>query len=327
MAGGSSVALPPPSPRRLQMTPAQLKFLSRFIRGSVFTADPKSFWTDLLHETPASAIKRFESNGLLTTASLSAKLDGEFKATEIKDFLRDRSLPVSGRKAECIERLMAADPVGMERKVASISAYICTPEGKEIAEKFLATEEERRRIAHEQSLNFLQKGNVREALATVAEFERQQVFPRGVGCDWNRSPTSDEINLVNEILAARPKILKGVPDDQWQTIQLAAAMVEIWGERSAKPWLPVTFIGSSNLDPETTVRMVMFAGKTKATLAQFRQSGFTKIQVSGSDDSSCPTCRHMAGRKYPIAKTPEVPCEHCTNEMGCRCMIMPVFET
>lgn len=234
------------------MTPAQMKFLSGFLHGSVFKPDAKSYWGDLLHEPPESAVSKFVSAGLLVVAPLAAKLDGEFKATDIKGFLRERGLPVSGRKADSIERLIAADPNGMEAKVAGVMAYVCTFAGKKIAEQFIADEADRSRIARERSMRLLQDGDVQGALATVAEFERQQVFQRGVGVDWTGRPSTEDVDLVHAILAARPKILRDVPDDEWRTIQLAAAMIELWGERSAKPWFPEQLVGSSNLDPDTT---------------------------------------------------------------------------
>jgi hypothetical protein len=309
------------------MTPAQMKFLSGFLRGSAFEADSKSYWGDLLHEPPASVVNKFVVAGLLTAAPLAAKLDAAFKATEIKGFLRDRGLPLSGRKAECIERLLVADSSSMETKVAGINAFVCTAAGKEIAEQFLAGEEERSRVARERSLRLLQDGDVHGALATVAEFERQQVFQRGIGVDWSGRPSTDDVDLVRAIMVARPKILRGVADAEWRTIQTAAAMLEMWGERSAKAWLPDTMVGSINLDRETTTRMVLFCGQTQAKLAQFRRMGCTKVEVMGTDASSCPECRRIAGKKYRIDDAPEVPCANCTNELGCRCMLMPVLDS
>jgi hypothetical protein len=239
--------------------------------------------------------------------------------------LRERGLPVSGRKGQCIERLVAADAAGMEAKVAGITAYVCTPAGRELAEPFLAAEREQSRIARERSLQLLQSGDLLGALATVAQFERQQVFRRGVGVDWDRSPNSDDVERLGAILAARPRILRGVPDDQWRTAQVAAGMMHMWGERSARPWLPDSFVGASNLDRETTVRMVLFAGQTKALLAQLRQSTITKVQVLDCGDSTCPACRQLCRRKYRIDELPEVPYEHCTSDMGCRCVVVAAF--
>jgi hypothetical protein len=307
------------------MTPAQLKFLSGFLNGSVFTAAGKSYWDDLLREPPASSVQRFVAAGFLAPAPLAAKLDGKFKATEIKEFLRECRLPVSGRKDQCIERLVAADAAGMEAKVAGITAYVCTPTGKELAEQFLAVERERSRIARERSLQLLQTGDLRGALATVAQFERQQVFQRGVGVDWGRGPDNEDVERLRAILAARPRILRGVPDDQWRTAQVAAGMMHMWGERSARPWLPDSFVGASNLDRETTVLMVLFAGQTKALLAQLQRSTITKVQVLGSGDGTCPACRQLCRRKYRIDELPEVPYEHCTNDLGCRCVVVAAF--
>jgi len=271
-------------------------------------------------------LDKFVADGLLTAASLASKLEGEFKATDIKEFLRQRALPQSGRKADCIARLVAADPTGMESKVAGIAAYVCTPKGKEIAEQFLSAEAERSRVAREKSLRLLQGGDVHGSLVVVAEFERQQVFQRGVGVDWNNRPSREDADLVHSILSARPSILKGMPENGWRIFQTAAAMMEMWGERSAKQWLPEDIAGPTNLDKETAARMILFAGQTKTTLGKLLQSEYKRVEVLGSDDTSCPPCRKIARRKYRISDAPEIPCPDCTNEAGCRCMLMPVFE-
>lgn len=300
--------------------PAHLKFLCTFLNGGVFAPDSKSYWAQVLGEAPAASVHRFLAAGLIVPASLASKLSGSFTANELKAFLRARGLPVSGTKANVIERLIAADPVLMEAKVANVTAYICTPAGKLLAEQYIAAEEERTRIAHERSLQYLQAGDMRKALAIVFEYESKQVFPRGIGCDWNRTPDRDDVARVQAVLNIRPKILRSLPGDQWGWAVYAAAMQEMWGERSAREWLPPTFTGVPQLGPETTVRMVAFAGSNAFSLAQMHSSGIKRVRICGGDDSrSCPGCRKVAARSYRISEVPELPFEDCTSSMGCRC--------
>lgn len=307
-------------------TNAQLEFLSGFLHGSVFTADGGSYWTEHLREHPAKTVQRMIDAGMLTTAPLAAKLDGAFKATEIKSLLRERSLPVSGKKADCIERLVAADAAGMEAKVAGITTYVCTDTGMAIAEKYVALEDERNRVARDESWRRLCAGDVRGALGVVAEFERAQVFQRGLGVNWHNRPSREDVELTEAILRARPAILKDVVEADWRALQVAAVMLEMWGERSAKAWLPETFTGPTNLHREVAARMVLFAGQHQARLAQYCASGISKLEVSGCGESSCPACQQVAGRKYRTSDLPELPFPRCTSEMGCRCMVLPVFD-
>lgn len=259
-------------------------------------------------------------------APLSAKLESAFKATEIKAFLRERGLPVSGKKADAVARLVEADHAGVEAKVAHITAYICTAPGRVLAEGYLAREEKRKRQARERSFELLRSRQLRQASTVVAEYERAQVFARGIGVDWNQRPSPEDLQQLQAILEAQPAILKDVSSDDWPVLQQAAAMMELWGERSPREWLPAGFVGASNLDPETAVRMVLFAGGHRAKLEQYRHAGCSEVEISGCGDGSCPACRKLGGKKYRVSQVPELPHPECTHEMGCRCMILPVFE-
>lgn len=305
---------------------AHLKFLAGFINGAEYRPDDRSYWADALRQPTRQAIQVFVEAGLLSSAPLAAKLESALKATEIKALLRERGLPSSGRKAEGVARLVAADPAGMEAKVAGIVAYVCTDSGRALAQGYLDREEERKALARRRSFELLRGGDLRQASLVVAEYERAQVFPRGVGVDWNRRPSSEDLRQLQAILEAKPALLRDVIPTDWSALQLAAAMVELWGERSGREWLPEGFVGASNLDPETAIRMVLFAGGHRAKLEQFRQSGCNRVEISGCGDGSCPACRKISGKKYRVSQVPELPHPECTQELGCRCMILPAFD-
>jgi len=305
---------------------AHLKFLAGFINGAEYRPDERSYWADALRQPTGKAIQVFVEAGLLSSAPLAAKLESALKATEIKALLRERGLPSSGRKAEGVARLVAADPAGMEAKVAGVVAYVCTDSGRALAQGYLAREEERKTLARQRSFELLRAGNLRQAALVVAEYERAQVFPRGVGVDWNQRPSSEDLRQLQAILEGKPALLRDVASADWPVLQLAAAMVELWGERSGREWLPEGFVGASNLDPETAIRMVLFAGGHRAKVEQFRQSGCNRVEISGCGDGSCPACRKISGKKYRVSQVPELPHPECTHELGCRCMILPSFD-
>jgi hypothetical protein len=305
---------------------AHLKFLAGFINGAEYRPDDRSYWADALRQPTGKAIQVFVEAGLLSSAPLAAKLESALKATEIKALLRERGLPSSGRKAEGVARLVAADPAGMEAKVAGVVAYVCTDSGRALAQGYLDREEERKTLARRRSFELLRGGDLRQAALVVAEYERSQVFPRGVGVDWNQRPSSEDLRQLQAITEAKPGLLRDVVPSDWSALQLAAAMVELWGERSGREWLPEGFAGASNLDPETAIRMVLFAGGHRAKLEQYRQSGCNRVEISGCGDGSCHACRKISGKKYRVSQVPELPHPECTHELGCRCMILPAFD-
>lgn len=307
------------------MTPAELNFLSNFLNGFVHRAASDEYWFGLLQEPQLRTIKRLLDAGYVAPAPLAAKLASALTATELRTLLRERRLKASGRKAECIERLIEADPVGSAAAVSGIESYICTELGRELAEAFVMAEAKKRQTAEAESWRYLQQGDVRAAMAVVGAYRRDQMI------DWHDRDTgpsrddSGRLQLILAILVARPRLLHGMGDDEWRTAQVAAAMMDLWGARVAGSWLPENFAGATNLDRETTVRMIMFEAKSRTDLAAFRASGITRVEVLGGGDS-CPACQEIAGKRFDLADAPTIPYEQCTSEMGCRCMLLPVVE-
>jgi hypothetical protein len=114
---------------------AHLLLLSKFIHANRFEDFArhdfwKVMWDSLLGEPSSKAIKRFVEEGMLmTTTDLNDLLSYKYKVTELKDMLKQRSLPVSGLKDELIQRLAQADTNGMRKAVAELSLLKCTQRG------------------------------------------------------------------------------------------------------------------------------------------------------------------------------------------------------
>jgi len=320
-----AVASAPSPPQTTSLSRAERKFLGQFTSGQLFDPQQGQHWDQVLPRPRAKQVARFLAEGLIEPADLATKLSCRLTGIELKSLLRERGLAVSGRKDASIARLIAADANGAATLVAGVDAYVCTPSGKQIAEEFTAQEKEEARRAREISLQRLRANDLRGAWTAVYEFERQQVFSRGVGCDWNRGPSEDDTARLRYVLEARPQILKDVAESEWPALQIAAAMMQLWGESKGSEWLPPDVVGASNLDRETAVRMVLFAGISRATLEQLAHAGIAQVEVLDCSDSSCPACRQMAKRKYRLSQAPEVPCPECTSSMGCRCTFVAVI--
>lgn len=176
------------------------------------------------------------------------------------------------------------------------------------------------------SLAFICEGKLIEACAVVAEYERRQSVWRGYNYDWGTPPSQETVSRLRAILNARPALLRDVREEDWAHLQKAAAMQDLWDERSAKAWLPDGFIGASNLDPITAARMVLFAGVHHANTVQYRECGAAHVRITECDELSCSACRQISRKCYRIEEAPEMPYSKCTSEMGCRCMALPDFD-
>jgi hypothetical protein len=300
-------------------SPAHLLFLSKFCRPRAIDDFSQSdTWEAVLKEAPKKAVKRFVDEGLLEQASLSGLLDYKYKVSDLKSMLKQRGLPVSGRKVELIERLVEADPDGMQKAVRGLSVLQCTERGRASAEEYLAQEKEKRAKVEEQTLSALQQRRFEEASQTVAAFETQQVFPRGIGIDWKHYSPAHDVAMLKVMFQASPKILSSSNHEQLRHLRLAAGMMYLWGTNQAEIWLPDGFETGLIMDKDTAARMILFYASHQCSIAHYRAAGVRKVEILATDNS-CTACKKLAKKKYKIDEVPELPYEKCTSEMGCRC--------
>ena len=307
---------------------AHLLLLSKFIHANRFEDFAKhdywkNMWNNVLGEPSAQAIKRFVDEGMLMTPGLNDLLFYKYKINELKDMLKKRDLPVSGRKEEMIERLVQADPDGMRKAVAELSLLKCTQCGHEIAEQYVEAEKEKRNNAESQVMEYLTKRKFREASLAVAAYEAEQVFPRGMGIDWKHYNPKNDIETLNTIFENKPKILDSLGNEKLEALRIAAAMMALWGENKAKKWLPTDFETGLSLDNDAAARMFLFTCVHGGTLERYRSSGLECVEILAASDS-CESCKKLAGKHYKLDEAPELPNPNCTHKMGCRCCFLPV---
>lgn len=306
--------------------PAHLLLLSKYRYGARFDYGDQPYWEPKLEEPAITALRRFVETGLLVPAPLEAKMDQAFKVTDLKPLLKALGLPVSGKKDALISRLIAADESGMAAKVADLDIVQCSPEGKILADAYLAQAEEDRQHAERKCLALLKERKFEQACHTVYRYEARQIFSRGLGIDWrNHEPTQDMARLII-MFATQPKILAGLAEADWEPLRLAAAMAHLWGSGQARQWLEPGFTGVSHLDAEAATRMVQFHASHVFNLNRYRAMGIKRVTVLGCGSDSCPTCQALGDKTLPIEQAPELPHPGCTHPIGCRCNLVAEFD-
>jgi len=281
-------------------------------------------WKTVLGESPQQAIKRFLDEGVLAQANLNAQLDYKFKATELKDMLKKRALAVSGRKFDLIQRLGQADPEGMKQAVAGLIVFLCSELGLKTAEQYLAREKAKRSKVEQQIIEYLRQRKFKEASVMVASYEAEQVFPRGIGIDWKYYNPARDIAVLNTIFDSKPKILACLNDSQLDALRLSAGMIYLWGTNQGKKWLPPNFETELAMDNDAASRMFFFYATHRVNVANYRQSRVVKqVEILAAQDS-CDACKKISGKRFKLDEVLELPYEHCTHEMGCRCTLLPI---
>ena len=305
---------------------AHLLLLSKFLHpNSIGEFAKADYWNNALGENAKQAIKRFLDEGMLLQANLEGQLDYKFKATELKNMLKERGLTVSGRKEELISRLIQADPENMKKSVKGITIVLCSEQGREIAEQYLSDELAKRTSLDEQIGEYLRQRKFKEASLAVASYEAQQVFPRGLGINWkNHNPTSD-IEALKAIFAYKPKILSQLDNNLLDTLRFAAGMDYLWGTNNSAKWLRPDFETGLAIDKVTAVRMFLSNAYYHRSITQYRTSGVVN-QVQILSKNCCEACMKLSGKKFVLNSVPELPYEHCTREMGCNCTVIPMVQ-
>ncbi len=191
---------------------------------------------------------------------------------------------------------------------------------------YLIDEKEKRILVENQVMEYLQKRMFKEASKAVATYEAEQVFSRGMGIDWKKHDSSRDIQILTSIFNGMPKIIAGLEKDKFEPLRLGAAMMYLWGKSTAKEWLPPNFETGMRFDSDSAAGMFEAYAIVKANLVEYRKSGVVKYMKISTAKDSCEACKKLANKKYKINEFPELPYEHCTHKMGCRCVDLAVVD-
>jgi hypothetical protein len=310
---------------------ARLLLLSKFLKPrtlqSITESKWSSSWRESLGEPVTETLDTFLREGLIAMGGIRAKMAQKFRVVDLKEMLRARDLKVSGRKAELIDRLVNHAPSDMQRETMDVETFTCTDRGRQRAEVFVKEEKERRSHAEMEALAALRERNFRRAVDVVVTFEAQQIFPRGIGIDWQNYNTERDLAQLHMIFSESPAILAPLTKAQINKLRPIAGMLHLWGKsRAPVAWWPSMLkedIESSDLhfDAEVAARMIMFHANHKRQLRSYKDAGIDRAAIMATADS-CKACKEMNGTSFLIDEAPELPNPNCTSPMGCRCTIV-----
>lgn len=303
-------------------SPARLLFLSKFRScNSLDRYRDAEGWEAALNEKPEIVIGKFLADGVLRPAGLQEKLDYKFKASDLKLMLRERGLKVSGRKEELARRLIGNDGQAMHEATSGLELYLCTEAGTQLVDNYLEREQARKDAAVREVLGLLMSREYSKAVHIMARFEASQVFPRGVGIDWENYDVESEAASLKTIFERVPGILKGIEETRLDRLRLAAAMMQLWGTNAAEDWLPDDFETGIRLDCDSACRMFVLHAHHYRNMADYKTARVKTVEVSCvNDGDTCSECRKIGGGKYHLESVPELPYAKCTCEIGCRCI-------
>lgn len=305
-------------------SPAHNLLLSKFI----YPQNPDSFaqrdeWRRVLGEDPRRAIKRFVDEGLLEPVALPELLARQYTVSDLKEMLKQRGMPISGRKEDLVERLVEGDPKGMKKAVAGVTLVRCSSQGRRIVEEYLAQEQTRREQMEKDVIEALKHHRFRDASLAMASYEAEQVFARGIGIDWKHYDPSSDVELLTTIFQQKPKRLAHLADAQMEAVRIAVGMrILVWNLGQATEWLEANRPDGFDVSCKVAIHIVESYARFMVEVDLFQRLGYKQVRINTcNDELVCDACRKLAARQYPIDKVPELPYAKCTSEV-CRCWIL-----
>jgi hypothetical protein len=307
-------------------SPPHLLLLSHFINKSLPCDyfDPGK-WEGVLKESPAKAIERFVSEGMLRPAQIHELMDYKFKLSELKLLLKEWGLKTSGSKGELINRLIEHDKKSVCEMTKDVAIFCCAEEGAALASHYLEGESATRNNIQKNMIDLLLKQDFAAAVRCVVDYESTQIFPRDIEIGGGRCNVKTSAEYIEEIFQKKPKILDGIDVEGLEKIRVAAAMMTLWAGKSASAWLPGNFSTGIHLDGEVAVRMLISHCNHIRNMESCRSGPFELFEIIGSNQNACDACKKIIGKMYKFHDVPELPFPKCTCLIGCRCMAVAKY--
>jgi len=248
---------------------------------------------------------------------------------DLKKLCADRGLPVSGKKANLINRLLTADEPGMQRELSELKVVMCSEKGKLLAQAYLEMRKQEREEAEKLVMDCFRKKDFVQAAKVVANYEANQVFSRGLGIDWRKEslfPNQRDAYILKLTFEETPTVAKGVNQQKLEQFRLAAGLMHLWGsDAEAKRLLEGVESISAKCDNLSFARMLWQSAVNKYDLKEYRDLARAtgnknyKIEIlTCNDEHVCDACKRLAKKKYPLfGDVPELPNPDCSH--NCRC--------
>jgi len=308
------------TPQQLRQPSARLLLLIKFKQPSPIDDFTRyNDWQNALGEPVEVVVEGLVQDGLLIEGSLADRLSYRFRVSDLKDLLRERAMPVSGKKEALVSRLVENCGDAMEPYVRWVRVFMCSAAGRHLADAYLDEQHRWRLETEANTRSLLQARQFREAAAAVAAYEAQQLFKRGIGIDWSSKDFSFDVAVMQSLFERVPQFLGPVDKEPLEQLRLAAGLYYLWSD-PLEPF-PSEFDTNFQIPKEQLAANLWYAAKFQIELAEMKDSGVEWVGISGCNDAYvCPACAKLHAKRHRIDKVPELPYAGCTSALGCRCV-------
>lgn len=296
------------------------KFLSTFLKPmDLARLEEFDNWSPVLGEPLEKTCDRLVRQGFLQPATLAEKIAYRFNGNQLKQFLKDRGLPVSGKKASQAERLVEADSETFAPDLANYRVFLCSEKGAKVATAFLDKEEVRAQQACAEIHKALKKGDIDGAITIMRSWDVLNAFPQ---CPEETTDFAAMNRRAQLALQAEWPGLLELPEEMVRQLRLAVAMGDLM--RSANPLtsIPEEYPISEKHRWDNDVKSIWKYVQYESMSDHFIGNSFREVDctllVGG-----CNPCEKISGQKLKIKSKEYRPWRNCINRNLCEWMIGP----
>lgn len=314
-----------------ELSRGQLSLLSDFnISRELKARGWREGWEAVLGVDGDTMLQRFVKLGLIEASPYEDYVN-YLTLPQLKSILKKVGLPVSGKKAILVERVLGSG-YDISKDFPQKKLWKCSELGLSYAAPFLASEEQRKQHAIAGAKEALMNGDLNLASEIAADYQAKDVFGgislsgeiRSDGLAVTAKEARPMTSRAEDILKGltifqkaknrRPAPFKDVPDEifnqaadavTWSCLQLGK------GER--KP------------DAERVALELWNWRSSKENLARYKKSEtdgiLLGVEILCGDE--CPIGAAHKGKIYSTSQVPELPLAGCTREPCCACCYTP----
>jgi hypothetical protein len=318
-----------------------LALLEKFLSAREVKSSFLELWAPAFGMNPQRVIDGLVAHGALELSPTVA---------DLKSILSSRGLKVSGKKAELIQRLLEADPKGMEALYEYRMILQCTSAASHAVAGWKVECTKAFETTSDNVIAALRNRNFKEAIHAADTYRKNKfeppIHPGVAAMTIKSAPRSidERAKDLATVFTMRPKILGELQPEQWEGLYLNYAVWELLGRTAPKkcmpgftdedddceedaPEAPEKCVSGSTgikaLDSMTATRMLSFYVKHQSDLARMRESGIKKAKIIGI--GGCEACLALKDKTFRLDELPELPYKNCTCELGCRCTAIAVL--
>lgn len=308
--------------------PSYLAVLQRFLSGREAQAGVPEYWEPMFGAHPQNVVEALIQQRLLEPVSLAETVEYCHTGAELKNLLATRGLKLSGRKAEQAQRLIDADSEAMRSFAAEHKIVRCSPEARQAVQSWIEGQAQVLETATDELIAALHNRQFKTAIQIADAWRAQQFRPpvhpdqEAVTIPSQPRNLDDRMREVAAMFTLHPKILKNLSPDQWKGLHLNYAVWQLLGQSADEKCMP-GFAGLGEMDAATVLRMLGFYANHQREIAQWKPLGVKTARIACCHSGSCDACEAIDGKTDTLARLPELPYEHCTCTLGCRCLYFP----